>query len=305
MAMSEAMPLRGPSAGSSAGVTRGGVARWVRDRGVATKITGAVGVAVLVAIVVGVFGLKSLSSTADRTTAMYVTNTQGTQLAEEIRFHFMSYRLFATNRNTASTPEAVQTATQQRDAEDVALKAAVQKLRTETDATPEIIERLDEVMGSYQDYLQLADQAYALKEAGKQAEYDALRADKIGPISAEMVKDFADLSALQSQAAKESATAAKDAYGSTRTTLIVAIVIAVYINGIDDFADAANVRVLLQQPAAAKVVGRDLGLPVLHLPQLVGLALGLSPKELGMNKHIVKPSRVIDWSTSVVAGAAA
>ena len=36
----------------------------------------------------------------------------------------------------------------------------------------------------------------------------------------------------------------------------------------------------LQQPAAAKVTGRPLGLPVLHLPQLVGLALGLSPKEL-------------------------
>jgi succinate dehydrogenase / fumarate reductase, cytochrome b subunit len=52
------------------------------------------------------------------------------------------------------------------------------------------------------------------------------------------------------------------------------------------------------------VVGRELGLPVLHLPQLVGLALGLSPKELGMSKHIVRPTSVIDWSTSVVAGAA-
>ena len=37
----------------------------------------------------------------------------------------------------------------------------------------------------------------------------------------------------------------------------------------------------LQQPDAAKFVERDLGLPVLHLPQLVGLALGLEPKELG------------------------
>ena len=35
------------------------------------------------------------------------------------------------------------------------------------------------------------------------------------------------------------------------------------------------------------------GMPVLHLPQLVGLALGLSPKELGMNKHIVKPTAVM------------
>ena len=50
---------------------------------------------------------------------------------------------------------------------------------------------------------------------------------------------------------------------------------------------------------------RELGMPVLHLPQLVGLALGLSPKELGMNKHVVRPTPVIDWSTSVVAGAAA
>jgi succinate dehydrogenase / fumarate reductase cytochrome b subunit len=43
-------------------------------------------------------------------------------------------------------------------------------------------------------------------------------------------------------------------------------------------------------------------MPVLHLPQLVGLALGLDPKELGLNKHVVKPTSVIDWSTSVVAG---
>jgi succinate dehydrogenase / fumarate reductase cytochrome b subunit len=58
----------------------------------------------------------------------------------------------------------------------------------------------------------------------------------------------------------------------------------------------------LQQPLAERVVGRDLGLPVLHLPQLVGLALGLEPKELGMSRHVVKPTTVIDWTESVVAG---
>jgi succinate dehydrogenase cytochrome b subunit len=61
----------------------------------------------------------------------------------------------------------------------------------------------------------------------------------------------------------------------------------------------------MQQPLAEGVVGRELGLPVLHLPQLLGLALGLSPGELGMNRHIVRPTSVIDWSNSVVAGAPA
>jgi succinate dehydrogenase / fumarate reductase cytochrome b subunit len=58
----------------------------------------------------------------------------------------------------------------------------------------------------------------------------------------------------------------------------------------------------LQQPLAERTVGRQLNMPVLHLPQLVGLALGLEPKELGFQRHVVKPSSVIDWSTSVVAG---
>jgi succinate dehydrogenase / fumarate reductase cytochrome b subunit len=61
----------------------------------------------------------------------------------------------------------------------------------------------------------------------------------------------------------------------------------------------------LQQPLAERVTGRNLNMPVLHLPQLVGLALGLTPKELGMDRHVVKPTTVVDWSTSVVAGVGA
>jgi succinate dehydrogenase / fumarate reductase cytochrome b subunit len=61
----------------------------------------------------------------------------------------------------------------------------------------------------------------------------------------------------------------------------------------------------LQQPLAAKYAGRSLGMPVLHLPQMVGLALGLDPKELGLNRHVVRPTTVIDWSTSVVGSVAA
>ena len=61
----------------------------------------------------------------------------------------------------------------------------------------------------------------------------------------------------------------------------------------------------LQQPIAEAVVGRELKMPVLHLPQLAGLALGLEPKALGFGRHVVRPTTVIDWSESVVAGAVA
>jgi succinate dehydrogenase / fumarate reductase cytochrome b subunit len=57
----------------------------------------------------------------------------------------------------------------------------------------------------------------------------------------------------------------------------------------------------LQQPEAAKVVGRDLGLAVLHLPQLVGLALGFEPKQLGMSKHIASTGWVEERLAASVA----
>jgi succinate dehydrogenase / fumarate reductase cytochrome b subunit len=49
----------------------------------------------------------------------------------------------------------------------------------------------------------------------------------------------------------------------------------------------------MQQPEAAKFVERDLDIPVLHLPQLLGLALGFEPKELGMTKHVVSTKDVV------------
>jgi len=58
----------------------------------------------------------------------------------------------------------------------------------------------------------------------------------------------------------------------------------------------------LQQPLAERVVGRELKMPVLHLPQLVGLALGVPADQLGLARHVVKPTAVIDWTASVVAG---
>ena len=57
----------------------------------------------------------------------------------------------------------------------------------------------------------------------------------------------------------------------------------------------------LQQPEAAKMVNRDLGLAVLHLPQLVGLAMGFEPAELGMPRHIASTDAVVERLTGATA----
>jgi len=49
-----------------------------------------------------------------------------------------------------------------------------------------------------------------------------------------------------------------------------------------------------RQPEVEKVIGRKLSLPVLHLSQLVALALGVEPKKLGLDRHIVSTKPVLE-----------
>ncbi len=49
-----------------------------------------------------------------------------------------------------------------------------------------------------------------------------------------------------------------------------------------------------RQPEVEQVLGEKLGLPIIHLPQLVALALGVAPKELGLDRHIVSTRPVLE-----------
>jgi succinate dehydrogenase / fumarate reductase cytochrome b subunit len=44
----------------------------------------------------------------------------------------------------------------------------------------------------------------------------------------------------------------------------------------------------VKQKGIAKTMGRDINIPILHLPQVIGLALGIEPEELGLNHNVVK-----------------
>lgn len=50
----------------------------------------------------------------------------------------------------------------------------------------------------------------------------------------------------------------------------------------------------IYQDRAAEQRGERLNMPVFHLPQLVGLALGLSEQDLGLSRHLVPVAQVLD-----------
>lgn len=49
-----------------------------------------------------------------------------------------------------------------------------------------------------------------------------------------------------------------------------------------------------RQPEVERVIGESLGLPIIHLSQLVALAVGVPPQELGLDKHIVSTRSVLE-----------
>jgi len=49
----------------------------------------------------------------------------------------------------------------------------------------------------------------------------------------------------------------------------------------------------IYQDRAGKAVNTNLSLPILHLPQLLGLAMGIPPKDLGVSRHLVPVDSII------------
>lgn len=49
-----------------------------------------------------------------------------------------------------------------------------------------------------------------------------------------------------------------------------------------------------QQPDAARVLKKDIGVPIFHLPQLLGLAFGYEPDQLRLNHHVVSTKGALE-----------
>ncbi len=50
----------------------------------------------------------------------------------------------------------------------------------------------------------------------------------------------------------------------------------------------------IYQDRASSCANTPLDIPILHLPQLIGLALGIPPKELGLSRNMVPTESLVD-----------
>ena len=67
------------------------------------------------------------------------------------------------------------------------------------------------------------------------------------------------------------------------------------LDAIDNGADTivtpcplCHLRMDVQQHGISKEMGREVEIPVLHLPQMIGLALGIDPEELGLQHNVAE-----------------
>jgi len=59
-----------------------------------------------------------------------------------------------------------------------------------------------------------------------------------------------------------------------------------------------------RQPMASKLLRTDFEIPVLYFTEMLGLAMGLPPKRLGLNTHLISPRKILRRKPQAVGAAA-
>jgi succinate dehydrogenase / fumarate reductase cytochrome b subunit len=57
------------------------------------------------------------------------------------------------------------------------------------------------------------------------------------------------------------------------------------------------------QPSAAAKAEHPIDMPILHLPQMIGLAMGINPKDLGLQRHIISTKSLLNKISKVAVRA--
>ncbi|SFL95211.1 MCP four helix bundle domain-containing protein, partial [Geodermatophilus ruber] len=200
---------------------------WWGDRGVKTKVLAAVGVAALVAVVIGVMGISALSSSAESNRMLYVSNIGGLTAAADMRTAIADVRI--ATRNAVLEPDPAK-AGQILDS----IPGLEEQYRAAHDAynaafpIPETEALNEEALTNFEAYLKIAaTELRPLAEQNRYLEWYALNQEKNVPLTSAATAALDKMREIETGLAQEAAAAAQDQFQSQRTTSIVVLVVGI------------------------------------------------------------------------------
>jgi len=218
-----AMTLSIPAGG--AGRTR---KASLADLSVNVKVIAAVGVAALVALVVGVLGLVSLGGASDSAQLIYSSNISSIKGVAQIKLVLMQARVDVTNQALAATPAGTGkfAAAYQQDAQSFDAALAAYKASGPA-ADTSLIDTLQGQWGTYAGLV--TDKLLPLGQKKQLDEWSQVRDSQVAPVLAQLADTLKNLDGAETADAAANAKAAKDGYESSRRTSIITMVIGLIL----------------------------------------------------------------------------
>lgn len=213
---------------------------------VLAKILSTVVVTLVVAVGVGLLGLVNLGKTADETQAMYEQYVQPLNVLAQVQRTAMQLRLDTLNHATsldAASMDRIEVAIEEHEAELAEMLASYRPNAADPAAVDAFSEHWEEV-GRIRDGVVIP-----LSRVNDLAAYQQARDRQLIPAIQVAEADLAAAFAAEEAQAADRALNASEAYGSSRTTIVVALVVGSLV------ALGLGVVVARQIVAAVRSVG--------------------------------------------------
>jgi methyl-accepting chemotaxis protein len=243
-----------------------------------TKYGSAMLVAIVLAVIVGAFGLMQMSTLKDRSAGVYARGVLPTQDLADLREVVQKTRMDGLSKATAGTPEARATYTAALADDERRIDEVVAVLG-KRDLTGAERTGLAAFSTLWQQYREQRAQGDKLRAENRLAEFEALRGQKMTPTVQQVTKTLQDLTQLRNAAASQQLDDAESAY--QRARLIVLAVLALGV---------------LLAIALAVVVSRSVTRPLLDLR---GVLLAVADGDLTRRAQVSNHDELGDMANAL------
>ncbi|WP_229831078.1 methyl-accepting chemotaxis protein [Actinoplanes ianthinogenes] len=195
---------------------------FVADLSVKSKILGGIGLAVAVAVIVGVVGLTALKNASDTAQGIYTNNVSSIAAVGQIESVSRQARLDVADEAISQDAPTVKKYTDAFHADLTAFDTAVADYRSSGPTADPAV--LADMQTEWQGWVKLAEGRFlALGAANDMAGWQKVRDTQALPLLGKLKTDLDSLSAAETADAAENAASARSRYESSRLTSIIVL----------------------------------------------------------------------------------